>query len=104
MASEGTASDPPVADRLDEAFGIGEIEQIREIRDRLTALLEASPTASEGHHWRAAPPPLPSLTPAEAQRANAARRKVMADVRAHPARAAPRARRRGSTPTGQAPS
>lgn len=95
MASESNASDPPVADQLGEALGIGEIEQIREIRDRLTALIEASPTPSEAHHWRTAPPPLPSLTPAEAQRANAVRRKVMADVRAHPARAAPRARRRG---------
>lgn len=86
MANDSAASEP-----LDE-IGVDGIEAIREIRDRLTALIEASPAtnASDGQHWRPAPAPLPNLTPAEAQRANTARCKVMADVRAHPARSATR--------------
>lgn len=95
MASDSDAAET-VPSRLgaDElgvrALGVEGIEAIIEIRDRLTAVIESSQAANaiENQHWRPAPAPLPNLTPTEAKRANAARRKVMADVRAHPARSA----------------
>lgn len=91
------ASDSDAAETVPSGLGVDElgvegIAAIIEIRDRLTAVIESSQAANatENQNWRPAPAPLPNLTPAEAKRANAARRKVMADVRAHPARSATR--------------